>query len=311
MYLKIIKLSFLCVLVFLVSCKKKTTDPNAKYQDTPISGHAVIGVDKSIQTLAENLVYIFEHQYPKANLDAIYTTERDLLELMKKDSVVMGVLSRPLNAEELAFFESKKIRPIQQHFATDALAIISSNTSDTTFTTEELKKIFDGTNEYYKGIVFSQQNYNSLSTIMNYMNLKSESDLPKHFYSMDHMDSLINYLSSNTKAIGLIPRKNWEENSEKYLARKLQLIGIEGTDTSGRHYTSYPYQSYVADQTYPLVRKLYTVCIESRSGLGTGFATFLSGDIGRRIIVQQGSIPLEMPVREVIIRDDWNDKTIK
>lgn len=295
----------------LSSCNNKKVDSNGKYQDTPISGHAAIGVDRSLQSLSENLVYIFEHQYEKAKLNAIYASEKDVISLMEKDSVVIGVLSRPLNAQEVAFFDSKKIRPIQQHFATDALAIITSNDADTTFTTDELKKIFSGTDDTYKGIVFSQKNYNSLGTIMTYLNLNSEAELPKHFYSISTIDSLVSYLSHNSKAIGLMPTQYWEENIKSYKAQNLHIIGIQGTDTSGRRYTSYPYQSYIADDTYPLVRKLYTVCIEGRSGLGTGFATFLSGDIGRRIIVQNGLIPLEMPVREVILRKDWNDKTIQ
>jgi phosphate transport system substrate-binding protein len=38
------------------------------------------------------------------------------------------------------------------------------------------------------------------------------------------------------------------------------------------------------------------------SGLGMGFASFIAGDIGQRIILKSGLMPIRLPSRNIIIR---------
>jgi phosphate transport system substrate-binding protein len=60
-----------------------------------------------------------------------------------------------------------------------------------------------------------------------------------------------------------------------------------------------PYQGYLAQGTYPLKREVFIISREARAGLGTGFASFITGDKGQRIILKSGLVPASMPVRIV------------
>ena len=60
-----------------------------------------------------------------------------------------------------------------------------------------------------------------------------------------------------------------------------------------------PYPYYTALKQYPLVRDVYIVSREARAGLGTGFASFVAGDAGQRIVRLKGMLPATIPVRVI------------
>jgi phosphate transport system substrate-binding protein len=63
-----------------------------------------------------------------------------------------------------------------------------------------------------------------------------------------------------------------------------------------------PSQNNIAEGTYPLARDLYIINCQGYSGLGMGFASFVAGDIGQRIILKSGLLPVRMPGRNIIIK---------
>ena len=65
-----------------------------------------------------------------------------------------------------------------------------------------------------------------------------------------------------------------------------------------------PYQGYIADGTYPFKRTIYYISREAGTRLGTGFAAYLAGDIGQRIILKSGLVPATVPVRLVNISSE-------
>ena len=60
-----------------------------------------------------------------------------------------------------------------------------------------------------------------------------------------------------------------------------------------------PSQNNLAEGTYPLARDLYIINCQGYSGLGMGFASFVAGDIGQRIILKSGLLPIRTPGRKV------------
>jgi phosphate transport system substrate-binding protein len=97
---------------------------------------------------------------------------------------------------------------------------------------------------------------------------------------------------------------NWisdrrDSTSIRFL-KKVNVVGISRSDNpaSEDDYIQ-PYQGYLAQGTYPLRREVFIVSREARAGLGTGFASFITGDKGQRIILKSGLVPASMPVRIV------------
>ena len=47
---------------------------------------------------------------------------------------------------------------------------------------------------------------------------------------------------------------------------------------------------------------------EGSVGLGMGFATFVAGDVGQRIVLKSGLAPVRLALREVKVRKDIENK---
>jgi phosphate transport system substrate-binding protein len=47
---------------------------------------------------------------------------------------------------------------------------------------------------------------------------------------------------------------------------------------------------------------LYLVNCQGYSGLAMGFATFVGGDIGQRIVLKSGLLPVQIPTRKLNIK---------
>jgi phosphate transport system substrate-binding protein len=58
----------------------------------------------------------------------------------------------------------------------------------------------------------------------------------------------------------------------------------------------------IAEGTYPLARDLYIINCQGYSGLGMVGFSFVAGDIGQRIILKSGLLPVRMPGRNIIIK---------
>jgi len=85
---------------------------------------------------------------------------------------------------------------------------------------------------------------------------------------------------------------------------KVKIAEIAPPDSSegtGSYYK--PYQAYIATHYYPLWRTVYIISREARTGLGTGFASFVAGEKGQKIILRSGLVPASMPVRLVELKN--------
>ena len=65
-----------------------------------------------------------------------------------------------------------------------------------------------------------------------------------------------------------------------------------------------PYQAYIAQKSYPLVRDIMMISREARSGLASGFMAFVASDKGQRIVLKSGLVPATMPIRIVEINHE-------
>ena len=68
-----------------------------------------------------------------------------------------------------------------------------------------------------------------------------------------------------------------------------------------------PDQNNIAEGKYALAREIYIVNCQGFSGLGMGFASFVAGDIGQRIILKSGLLPYKVPPRKLSIRNQINN----
>jgi phosphate transport system substrate-binding protein len=277
----------------------KQNNENTIELSYPTEGKAAIAVDNSIQSLGDHLKFVFTNTYPKTSIQASYLDEYEMMKRLLNDSFNMVITTRKLNETELDYYKKINLRPIHEHFASDAVAIVTASKYDTVMTSAVLNDALLNATKNWNSIVFNKQSKSILTWILK-ENIK-QNQLPKHYYGLDSIALITEYLQKNETAFALLPISDYDKNKTLFTQNNCKLIGIK-TLINNKEILAYPYQSYIADSTYPLVRKLYTVTVEGRSGLGTGFASFIASDIGQRVVLRDGYLPATMPQRELNIK---------
>ena len=291
-------------------------DPK-KELDTPTTGSINISIDESFQPIMETQVSTFEGIYKYADITAAYKPEGQVVQDLINDSVRVAVLSRILNAEEKAIFEKRKLVPRETKIAIDAVAlIVNRNNKDTLLTVDEIKNIFSGKVKTWKEldeesklgditIVFDNNNSSTARYVRD--SLIAGKPLPPNTFASNSHKALIDYVNQNENAIGVIG-VNWisdfDDSTVIGFMNQIKVVGVSRDPapfTTASYYQ--PYQAYIAQGEYPLRRYLYIISTEGRTGLGTGFASYVAGDKGQRIMLKSGLVPATMPVRVVGLRN--------
>lgn len=298
------KLSGLIILfLFVTSCNKS----NQNNQETILKGNATLLVDETLQPIMEDQIEIFESRYEaKIKLDA--KSENEVIQALVKDTSSIAVLSRKLNEDELKVFASRKIIPKTTPIAIDAIALISNrNSKDTLVALRDVLEFMKGKEQgAIKGLVFDDAN----SSTVRYMDsLAGLPSIPqKGVFSFGTNNEVIKFVSENEGMIGVVGI-NWLSQPSPKMQQyvdKVNIISVKGFKDAN-YYA--PDQNNIAEGKYPLVRNLYIVNCQGYSGLGMGFASFVAGDIGQRIILKSGLLPVKVPPRKLNIRKEIiNDK---
>ncbi|MEJ7693159.1 substrate-binding domain-containing protein [Daejeonella sp.] len=292
--------SFLVVTLFaaLVSCQQNKTEVQ-----TYTSGREKILVDESLVPIIEDQAYVFESAYPDARLQLIAKSENELINSFLDDSAQVAILSRDLSAAERKHFDSKNIKTRVNRFAIDGIALITHNSvEDSTATIDDIIKVMRGETSSLGNLIFDNANS---STVRYFKNLAAVKVLPaKGVYALKTNSEVIKYVFDNPGTIGVVG-VNWivqppvdleDEVGSLIIMGVKNVAGKPGSDAFYK-----PFQNDIALELYPLLRSLYIVNCEGGPGLGTGFASFIAGERGQRIVLKSGLLPDSIPSREINI----------
>jgi phosphate transport system substrate-binding protein len=286
----------LLTLLFVFSCQKK-----GEKKDSILEGKATIYVDESVLPIVEDEQAVFEAEY-KANLHLVPKSEKEIVNSLLNDTAKIAILTRELSKKEIKAFQSKKRFPKTTPFATDAIAFIRNKMS--TDTLIDLKNVIDFIQgksvSNIQGLVFDNPN----SSTTRYMDEKigMGNFAQKNIFSFKTNEEVIKYVAENNGMIGVIGM-NWIYQSPLELqdmVNKINVLSVK--DVNGTAYFS-PTQDNLASGNYSLARHLYIINCQGYSGLGMGFASFLGGERGQRIILKSGLVPEHFPSRKIVIRN--------
>ena len=296
---------FLSFIVVFFACNQ--TNNQKSNNETILKGSTSILVDETLLPIIADQVEVFESLYAGSKIKIIAKSEAESVLALAKDTSKIAILSRKLNPEEEKVFESKKITPRTTVFAIDAIAFISNKRNkDTLVALQDVVDFMKGkSNATIKGLVFDNPN----SSTVRYMNeLSGLKEMPsKGIFSFKTNEEVIQFVSENDGMIGIVG-VNWlMQPSLKMqpIVDKINLISVKGI---GKTTYYAPTQNNLAEGKYPLARDLYIINCQGYSGLGMGFASFIAGDIGQRIILKSGLLPIKIPGRNIKTRTQLENK---
>lgn len=283
-------LTFL-LLFSLLACNQSQTPKT----EGIISGTTTIVADESIFTIVDDQAEIFALNYKQAQIKFNYQPQQKLIKLFLSDSIKTAIMARDLTALEKQHFLDRKIVIRTNRFAIDGIALIANKAStDSVITLENLKNALVGKYKNEKAWVFDNAQSSTVAYLMQCAGVKT---FAKNVYALQTNKEVIKYVSTHPQAVGIISL-SWLVRPTPDLEKEIknvQLIAL-GKDEN-KHYK--PAQSTLKTGKYPLTRNLYIHNCQGSAGLGTGFASFLAGELGQRIILKSGLAPDSLPTRQL------------
>lgn len=282
---------FFLLLLGLFACNPtKTTQ-----QEGIISGSTTIVADESIFTIVDDEAEIFALNYKQAQIKFNYQPEQKLIKLFLSDSIKTAIMARDLTAQEKQHFLAQKIVIRSNRFAIDGVALIAhKQTTDTVITVQQLKEALKGKYKNDKTWVFDNAQSSTVAYLMELAGVKT---LASNVYALKSNKEVIKYVSTHPQAVGVVSlswllRPTPDIETE---IKNITLLALSGDDNKYHK----PTQSTLKTGKYPLTRNLFIHNCQGSAGLGTGFASFLAGELGQRIILKSGLAPDSLPSRQL------------
>ncbi len=300
------------VSVFFVSCDA----PNPYEDDLPTKGHVLILADEDLRSLVEAEELVFESIYTKAELDIRYLPEAQLLKAVLNDSVRCWIATVQPGGEQEAYYAKRTVRSHVVPICMDGIAVVVNKSCKLDrLSIEQLKSALTSPTRF-QALGWSVGNEAGplepplplfvaagsgvARALVDSLFGQSE-ELKISALSMPDLNALVERVALDPRAIGIVSFaaiSDLDNPQMKALRDKVKLVAISGADGST---ALLPSQSTLADGSYPLRRQVCMILCEGKSGLGTGFVSFVANHKGQRIILKQGLAPQKVPPRDVEI----------
>ena len=287
---KYLLLAMMCGTLF--SCKSDK-EKNRELPDTPVRGQITISADESFKPIVDELVKVYEGNNSGTKINVQYKPEADCVKDLWNDSIRMVISTiRLTELQRKAVVDSLKKVVTQLPVARDAIAVIVNPRSpDSMFSVTEVKMVLSGHFPKQKIPVFD--GVKATSTVR-YMvdSVLGNVPLTDKAMAARTSDSVINYVANNIDAIGFIGVSwvgNQEDKQQLSFLKKVKIAYLESNDKPGKYIL--PVQANLYGKRYPMTRDLTYILKEGHRGLGTGFAEFISGEIGQLIFKRAYLMP--------------------
>ena len=128
-----------------------------------------------------------------------------------------------------------------------------------------------------------------------------------HIGAVQTSAAVIDYVENHKNALGIIG-SNWlndkRDTTNVTFKKNITVMGVSKMQTAEKYNSYQPYQYYLYNGNYPLIRTIYALLNDPRpNGMPTAFAHFCQLPRGQKIILRAGLLPrtANMNVREVIV----------
>ncbi|MEO5948547.1 MAG: substrate-binding domain-containing protein [Chitinophagaceae bacterium] len=272
------------IAMIIVSCKSYKEQEN-ELPDTEYRGKINVSADETFKPIVDELVKVYESNNRGTKINVDYKPEAECLNDLLNDSIRMVIVTRKYSDDERELIiDSLHVGPKSMVVARDGISVIvHPSSTDTIFTMKDIKDILTG--KLKNGLIPVFDGVKATSTVRFIIDsvLRGDSLTPKAMAARSS-EGVIEYVSKNPGVIGFIGVSwigNPEDETQLSFLKKVKVVNIESTDMPGSYVKAYQANIYL--KRYPMVRDLIYILKENHRGLGTGFANFMSGEIGQII----------------------------
>ena len=288
--------------------------PNPKLEEAYQKAAETFVADESFYPILDEELFYFNSQ----RLDTIgveYLNEQDAVKRLMKLDTWLAFTTRQFTAKEMKSLQDRHYLPRSIAIAYDGLAIIVNNENpDTCITVKDFKRILKGditqwSDIYPKSklgtidVVFDNPLSSTVRWCVDSLLDGKEFSNP-NIGAVKTSAAVIDCVEQHKNSLGIIG-SNWlndkRDTTNITFKKNIQVMGVSRLDTATKANSWKPYQYYIYNGNYPMIRTIYALLNEPRSGLPSGFAHFCRLPKGQMIIHKSGLLPIQaaMNVREV------------
>ena len=275
-----------------------------------MAGTTAIAADVTLQPVIESQINAFERIYAKANIECRFGSEAEVFRALLNDSVKAVIAARDLTPAEQAHFEQKEIVPRYVPIGADAIVLLVHRANpDSMLSFRALQGIFKGDIPHWQdlnndrpagqiNIVFDDEGSSTVTSTMRLLNITK---LPANAYALRTNGEVLDYVAANPNALGVVGMSWISDLTDAENARlreKVSIVYLQAEHYRGDRYFQ-PDQINISEGHYPLYRRLQLINCEGKSGLVTGFATYVASPKGQLILLKAGILSATLPERVV------------
>ncbi len=286
------------VLLLFVSCQEQPTVSTTQ-------GSAAIECDESLYPIMQLQADDFCKTYTETNITLHAKEAREAVVNFVNDSIRVIVLARRFNKEELDVLKSAGIEYQAFKVALDGVAVIvNSQNRDTTIRITALDSIYNGTSTRWatgkKSLIdaYGGDINSSAGEVFKTQIMKGKPFAPTITRVLSS-EKIIEAIKNNPNAIGFVGI-SWLRGQHDGI-RVCRLGGgdyqPDSTVVPGQFFG--PSQAHLLRSYYPITREVYMYTREPKRDVSYGFIAFVNDRNGQRNFVNNGLIPVTMPVRMV------------
>lgn len=304
-------LSYLSIVGLLLSATLYASCGNKKHKDgrtdTYSSGVISFASDESFSPIIEEERDVFESIYTKATVKPIYTDESDAIDMLLENKTWLAITGRDFKPNEKKNLQDRRFMPTSMAIAYDGLAlIVNKENKDTCISVNDIARILTGKakkwSDIYPGskrgdiiLVFD----NKKSSTVHYAEdsiLKGKPITSPNVAATNKSADVINFVEKTKNAIGIIG-SNWlddkRDSTNLTFNKNIRVMSVSKLAKATPANSWKPYQYYIYNGNYPLIRTIYCLLNDPINGLPWGFANFIKSPKGQMIIFKSGLLPVQ------------------
>lgn len=269
------------VIIFSLGCEEK--------KETSIRGSLTVYVDETIFPLVKSQVDTFSVLYKEAKIKITPVSAREGIAKIVNNESEIFISSRELNLEEKSVSKKNKLEIKTLEFCYDGIALITAfETYLDNIKYDEIKSLLKG--EYPNvTAVMTGRNSGIYDYLQNEI-MKSEKFSNVEVLLNEH--DVVNFVRQNKNKIGFVGYNILNDSSKV----KILNVGLR-EQTGAKDVYLEPHPGYFVQRMYPLSRLMVIFVNEINLGLASGFASFLTGNEGQRIVLNNKLGPATVPVK--------------
>ena len=293
--------------------------PNPKLEEAYQKAAETFVADESFYPNLDEELFYFNSQ----RLDTIgveYLNEQDAVKRLMKLDTWLAFTTRQFTAKEMKSLQDRHYLPRSIAIAYDGLAIIVNNENpDTCITVKDFKRILKGditqwSDIYPKSklgtidVVFDNPLSSTVRWCVDSLLDGKEFSNP-NIGAVKTSAAVIDYVEQHKNSLGIIG-SNWlndkRDTTNVTFKKNITVMGVSRLDSATRVNSWKPYQYYLYNGNYPLIRTIYALLNDTRNGTPTAFAHYCQLPKGQLVILRSGLLPrtANMNIREVIVNKE-------